>query len=327
MSGRSMRVVRLFGPGDLRLVREPVPRPGRGELLVRVEGCGLCPTDVRRYRTGPSPGSGPVTLGHEWVGRVIELGPGTSGWERGDRVYGDTFAGFAEFAVIATAPSEESHGAFRVPEQLPLERAVFIEPVADCLHALIDGGRVRPGQRMAVFGAGQMGLQLVGVAKHLGLEVVAVDPLGLRRTLAIELGAAAAAAPRTAAKEIGRRWEAGADLAVVAVGDPRAVREALNVVRPGGTVVLFAGFGDKGRGAIDLNIIHYREIALVGTTWVGVAPNQRLELYDRALTLLETGAVPTERLVSAYCGLGELERFMERHARHQELKTIVIPEG
>lgn len=326
MSRGTMRALRLFGPGDLRLVREPVPRPGRGELLVRVEGCGLCPTDARRYRAGADPGSGPVALGHEWVGRVVEVGPGTTSWREGDRVYGDTFAGFAEYALISTSPSSESRGAFRLPDDLPLERAVFVEPVADCLHALTDGARGRPGQRAVVFGAGQMGLQVVAVARHLGLETLTVDPLPIRRDLATELGAVAATTPGAAGDEIARRWgSAGADLAVVAVGDPRAVDEALRVVRTGGAVVLFAGFGEAGRSVVDLNLIHYRELAVVGTTWIGVAPNQRYELYEEALSLLEAGAVPTERLVTAYCGLGEVERYFERHARHGELKTIVIP--
>ena len=98
-----MRAARLHGVGDLRVERPRVPRPGRGELLVRVEACGICPTDVRKHAIGTRDGY-PLNPGHEWVGAVTEVGSGVTGWSTGARVYGDTYAGYAEYALLPVEP-------------------------------------------------------------------------------------------------------------------------------------------------------------------------------------------------------------------------------
>src|SRR6516165_10133497 len=80
-----MWAARLHGIKDLQLEELPVPQPGPGELLVRVEACGICPTDARKYSIGVSDGEYPVNPGHEWVGLVEETGPDAGGWTPGDR--------------------------------------------------------------------------------------------------------------------------------------------------------------------------------------------------------------------------------------------------
>ena len=153
MSHKLMRAARLHGIKDLQLEELPVPRPGPGELLVRVEACGICPTDARKYAIGVSGGEYPLNPGHEWVGLIEETGQQTGGWARGDRVYGDTYGGYAELALVPARPQGWSCGAIRMDPALPLERAVFLEPLADCLHAVHDQARV------AAAGPGQSGLR------------------------------------------------------------------------------------------------------------------------------------------------------------------------
>ena len=97
-----MRAARLHGVRDLRVEELPDPVAAHGELLIRVEACGICPTDVRKYLLGTD--GFPLNPGHEWVGHVEVLGPGVEGWEVGDRVYGDTYAGYAEFAALPVEP-------------------------------------------------------------------------------------------------------------------------------------------------------------------------------------------------------------------------------
>jgi L-iditol 2-dehydrogenase len=317
---RTMRAVRLHGVRDLRVETLPQPVPGPGELLVRVEACGVCPTDIRKYVHGLKGGDYPLNPGHEWVGRVEAAGRGVSDWDPGRRVYGDIYAGYAEYALLATEPSDWSNGAFELPEELPAERAVFVEPLADCLHAVGDQARIQPGDSVVVVGAGQMGLQLVLAAATQGAEVLAVDRLPERRALARSFGA------RDAVSE--DDWPeagAGAEAVVVSVGDPDAVGTALEAVAPGGRVVLFAGFGDRGEAVLDLNRIHYGELAVVGSEWIGAPPNQRRERYEQALDLLVSGAAPLERLVDARCGLDGLEAAFEAQGAHRSLKTVVFP--
>ena len=173
---------------------------------------------------------------------------------------------------------------------------------------------------MVVLGAGQMGLQLVLAAAAAGARVLAVEPLPERRELARSLGADDAADPD--------RWQSAGEKAgvvIVAVGDPALVAQALAAAAPGGRVVLFAGFGSRGEAVVDLNRLHYEEIALLGSEWIGSPPNQRRERYEEALRLLVSGAAPLERLVTARCGLDGIADAYEDLREHRSLKTVVFP--
>jgi L-iditol 2-dehydrogenase len=312
-----MRAARLHGIRDLRVETLPDPEPGPGELLVRVEACGVCPTDVRKWLIGPGDGGYPFNPGHEWVGRVEAAGEEVAGWEAGARVYGDVYGGYAELALLPAEPGPWSNGAVAVDEDMPLERAIFVEPLADCLHAVRDQGRAQPGEDVIVIGAGQMGLQLVLAAALSEARVAAVDPLAARRALALELGAERATADLG---DLGR-----SSLVLLSVGEAELVPGAIEHAAPGGRVVLFAGFGERGRGNVDLNRLHYEEIALVGSEWIGAPPNQRREHYAEALELLRTGRAPLERLVTARCGLDGLTDAFEKQRTLRGLKTMLVP--
>jgi L-iditol 2-dehydrogenase len=320
MTPATMRAVRLHGPRDLRVETLPVPEPAAGELLVRIEACGVCPTDVRKFLVGTSDGAYPLNPGHEWVGHVEAVGAGVPTWEPGARVYGDTYAGYAEYALLPVEAADWSYGALAVPDALSTERAVFVEPLADCLHAVHDQGRVQTGDPVVVLGAGQMGLQIVLAAAEAGARVLAVDPLPGRRELALSFGAEDARDPS--------RWDSSgerAEFVIVTVGDPALVAQALAAAAPGGRVVLFAGFGASGEAVVDLNRLHYEEIALLGSEWIGSPPNQRRERYQDALELLASGVAQLEQLVTDRCGLDGVEASFEALRQHRSLKTIVIP--
>jgi L-iditol 2-dehydrogenase len=323
----TMRAARLHGIGDLRVESLPVPQPAAGEILVRVEACGVCPTDARKYAIGVNDGDYPFNPGHEWVGRVVEVGQGVHGLSPGELVYGDTYGGYAEYATIATDPGGWSRGALPLGE-LPLERAVFLEPLADCLHAVHDQAQVAEGHRVAVLGAGSMGLQMVAVAARAGARVMAVEPREDRRALATRFGAELsvdAAGWREAAAE----WTGGAgpDTVVVTLGRGEVAADAVSACAPGGRVVLFAGFGDEGVAPVDLNRLHYKEISLVGSEWVGVPPHQRFERYEQARALLGDGALALEELVSDRIGLDGVEEALRAVREQRSLKAVLYPKG
>jgi L-iditol 2-dehydrogenase len=312
-----MRAARLHGVRDLRVESLPDPVPQKGELLVRVDACGICPTDVRKYLHGSTDGY-PLNPGHEWVGRVEALGLGLEGWEVGTRVYGDTYAGYAELAVLPVEAGDWSHGALRLPDDLPLERAIFVEPFADCLHAVEDQARVAPGDRVTVVGSGQMGLQLVLAAALSGAEVTVVEPQDERRALGLEFGAAEAV-PDLA--DVSGR----APVVILSVGSAPLVERCIELAAPGGRVVLFASFGDAPRTELDLNRLHYDEIALVGSEWIGAPPNQRHAHYGASLAELASGRAPLERLVTGRCGLDGIEDAFADIQALRGLKTILVP--
>jgi len=320
-----MRAARLHGIRDVRVESLPVPVPGRSEVLVRIDACGICPTDARKYAIGVNDGSYPFNPGHEWVGRVVATGEGVDGFAIGEQVYGDTYAGFAEFATIAARPGGWSRGALALGD-LPVKRAVFVEPLADCLHAVHDQGQVRAGDRVAVIGAGSMGLQLVAVATRAGARVVVVEPRADRRLLAKRFGAEVALDSAEWVRSV-LEWSGAAGPEVMILTVPRGdlAAESVTACGAGGRVVLFAGFGDEGTALIDLNRLHYQEIALVGSEWVGVPPSQRLERYEQARELLADGRLPLEELVSDESRLDELDGALQAVREGRSLKTIVLP--
>jgi L-iditol 2-dehydrogenase len=323
-SPATMRVARLHGVRDLRVESLPVPEPGPGELLVRIEGCGVCPTDVRKFLIGTGHDGYPLNPGHEWVGLVAAVGPGVSGWAPGDRTYGDTYAGYAEYATLTVEPRAWSHGPLRVDSAMPLERAIFVEPLADCVHAIRNQARAGSGDRVVVVGAGQMGLQLIAVAAAAGARVLAVEPLTGRQALAREYGAEDAI-DADGWTDHARAWagDAGATAVVLTLGRADAVDACLRALAPGGRLVLFAGFGDRHHADVDLNLVHYKELAIVGSEWVGTPPNSRLDCYEEAHALLASGRLRLERLVTRRCTLDTLEDAFTAVERHDALKIML----
>jgi len=326
MTKGSMQVARLHGIRDMRLERIPVPAPAAGELLIEVEACGVCATDARKYEVGVNDGHYPFNPGHEWVGRVASLGAGVTGWRLGERVYGDTYGGYAEFAVIPVEPIPWSAGPLRLPEDLPLDRAVFLEPLADCLHAVHDQAALKPGERALVFAAGAMGLKIIAAAARLGAHVLAVEPHEVRRGLASEFGAEVAIDSAVWPAEV-ESWTRGkgVDAVILTIGEPSLVAPAIAACRPGGRVVLFAGFGNRPQATLDLNVIHYKEIVVVGSEWIGTPPIQRRERYDQARELLVTGAIPVDRLVTGHCGFEDLEDNIRTRGSLSGIKTVFRP--
>ncbi len=312
-----MRAARLHGIGDLRIETLPDPEPGPGDLLVRIEACGLCPTDLRKFLIGTSDGY-PLNPGHEWIGRVEATGSAVSGWNVGDRVYGDTYAGYADFALLATGGNPWSHGPLAVPDDLAADRAIFIEPLADCVHAVLDQGRVMSGDRVIVLGAGQMGLQLAAVAVHAGATVRVVEPDERRRQLARGFGAHEVLAPDdfTPAGD--------ADCVVLSIGDAGLVPACIDACAPGGRVVLFAGFGDRPLATLDMNALHYREIAVVGSEWIGTPPNVRLERYADARDLL-AGGLALEQLVERTVDLDGIADAFTAMRERRLMKAVLRP--
>ncbi len=323
-----MRAVRLHDVRDARLEELPIPAPAPHDLLVKIEACGICPTDVRKYMIGVNDGEYPFNPGHEWIGRIESVGNEVTGWNLGQRVYGDTYAGYAEYAVLSTQPVRWSYGPLPMDDDVPLDRAVFVEPLADCLHAIHDQARVVEGERLVVVGAGQMGLQLTAVGVLAGAEVHVVEPREDRRELARSLGAHSASDSEDWATAV-RDWSdgQGADAVVLSVGRSELIAPAIKALAHRGRIVLFAGFGNDGEALVDVNRLHYKEMSIIGSEWIGVPPRDQRHRYEQARQLLTDGTLELETLVSAHCGLDGVMDAFEDVAAQRVLKTVLIPGG
>jgi threonine dehydrogenase-like Zn-dependent dehydrogenase len=153
-----------------------------------------------------------------------------------------------------------------------------------------------------------------------------VEPVEARRRLALEFGAARAIDAADWQAEVDR-WSGGkgVDAVILTIGATALIAPAIAACKPGGRVVLFAGFGSKAEATLDMNAIHYREIALIGSEWVGTPPNQRRERYDQAADLLISGEIPVDRLVTGECGFDDLEQVLAERSSLRDIKIMFRP--
>jgi L-iditol 2-dehydrogenase len=276
-----------------------------GEVLVRIDCCGICGTDLKKIHTGSH--AAPRIFGHEMAGTVAMVGPGVEHFAVGDRVMAyhhipcgrcyycrkKTFAqcetykkvgttagfaasggGFAEYIRVADwivgEPSAdgkpgETAGLIRVPDDIPFEQAAFIEPV-NTTYKAIELLSLQPDETVLVIGQGPIGILLAALAKRTGATVLTSDMYAERHAVARGFGldrqldarGDVVAACRAATE--GR----GVDVALVAVGADKLIRSAMDAVRPGGRVMLFAST-QHGEAVFDPAAVCMDEKTLMGS--------------------------------------------------------------
>ena len=282
----------LVGPGEFELRELDVPAPGPGQLRMRVHGCGICGSDKVLAQVS-APGT---ILGHEVIAEVESCGPGVIGWRPGERAVpigdelgmGEQRGGFSEWITIA------ADVCVRVPASLPSRHAVISEPLGNGLH-FVRRSRLQPGQRVAILGAGQIGLSILFWARRLGAgRIVVSEPAAARAQLARELGADAVIDPRqhddvtdAIADALGGRPE----VVYEAVGRPEVMDEAIRMPGGRGSVVVLAG--------ITMSELTIRPVSLClkETDLVFPIGTVRSEV-EEVVSVLARGEVPAERFVS-----------------------------
>lgn len=346
--GETMRALRLVEPGvPVEERRVPRPAPGEGEVLVRVRAAGVCHSDAH-YRAGTSgAGPRPITLGHEVAGTVERTGPGVAGLAAGDRVclhYLDVCgscpecdAGREQFCPEATMLGKSRDGGWaefvRVPARnaVPLpagitfpHAAVMMCSTATSQHAL-NRARMEPGDRVAIFGAGGLGLSAVQLARVRGAEEVwAVDvrrePLEAARELRatpvlVEEGEDAG---RAVADATGGR---GVDVALELAGRPETVRAALTSLAPGGRAALAGIFS----GSVQLD--PYRELIGPEAELVGVSDHLLPEI-EQVVAWADEGRLRLDGVVRRTVPLesAAVNGALDRIGAFQEVgRTVIVP--
>jgi L-iditol 2-dehydrogenase len=342
----------LHGPDDLRLERRPTPSPGPGELLVRVGATTICGTDLRILRGEKTAGVRPGTvLGHEVAGQVVAAGPGVGGYEHGQpvaiapvlacgrcwacthamehlcaagHVVGyDVDGGLAEHLLVP-AGAVTAGNVFRAGVGLPSEQLALAEP----LSCVVNGQRrceIRAGSNVLILGAGPIGLLHLQLARLSGADhVIVSEPGGARRAHAQRLGATAAVDPGAedlALATLDATGGLGADAAIVCIGLPELVNQAVELVRPGGTVNVFAGLKGTGLTALDGNRVHYKELVVTGSS------NSRRADYALALRMIETGRIDTASMLTHRFPLASVVEAIQTVTDREAIKVAVLPGG
>ena len=321
----TMQELKLFGIKDLRMVESPIPTIEPDEILVKVRACGICPTEIRKFTVrNYTPISFPVNPGHEWTGDVVELGSKVKGFKIGDRIVAEGEGGYAEYAKVTASNLQYVQC---LPENVSYEEGTFIEPLADCFHAVRERGKVIAGDRVVVVGAGPMGLGIIAVAARSGGNVMAVEPKAERRELALEFGAEVVVDPNSESVEDAvLAWTNGrrANVCMATVGIPKVMESCVKLVGKRGRVVLFGG-GEAGQTiTVDPNWVHYNEISVIGSSWIGVAGKEEKDLYRISTEWISEGKVPVKRLISHRFPMKEVDDAYKKITAGEAMKVMLI---
>jgi threonine dehydrogenase-like Zn-dependent dehydrogenase len=355
---RTMPAVMCHGPRDYRLEELAVPRPGPGEVLVRVKQAGICASDLKCYLGaalfwGDAHREGycqaPVTPGHEFVGEVVALGDGAGekyGLQIGDMaiseqivpcwncrycqrgqywmcqdgdVYGFRRQAFGAFAEYMLFPRDAIN--HKVPKDLPASQAVFIEPLSCSIHA-VQRGNIELGDVVVIAGAGPLGLGMFAAArmKSPGL-LIAVDMDDARLELAKACGADIGLNPgKVDVVDEVRKLTGGygCDVYIEATGHPSAVEQGLHMIRKLGTFVEFSVMREP-----------------VTTDWTIIGDTKELNIhgshlgpycYPIAIDMLRKGLLPMNRIVTHELPLADFQRGIDLVASgRQSVKVTLLP--
>lgn len=350
---KTMRAAVYRGVNDVRVETVPVPEIGAGEVLVKIDTCGICGTDLKKIHTGSH--SAPRIFGHEMSGTIVQVGEGVSGFDVGDRVMAyhhipcgecyycrkQTFAqcdtykkvgctagfapsggGFAEY--IRVMDWIVRRGLVKIPDGIPFEQAAFLEPVNTCYKAIELLG-LQPDETVLVIGQGPIGILLAALAKRSGATVLTSDLYAERHAIAAKFGLKhpldahgdIVAVAKSATE--GR----GADVVLLAVGGNALIKLAMDAVRPGGRVMLFAAT-QHGEAPFDPAAVCMDEKTLMGSYSASVAIQDDVtrlvfEGYKNGfdLTQLISHRFPLENAVEAI--------ELASHPQADSLKIVIQP--
>jgi L-iditol 2-dehydrogenase len=341
------------GKSTVAVEQIPTPRIGPGELLVRVEACGICHTDLKKIEYDLL--APPRIYGHETAGVVAQVGRDVTGFSAGDRVVVfhhipcmDCFycrkQVYAQCPVYkqvgVTAGYEPAGGGFsqyvrvmdwivrrgveKIPAGVSFESAAFVEPVNTCLKAVVQCAP-QPDELVVIVGQGPIGLMFTMLVRRTGATVISTDTIPARLDLSRKCGAAHAWNPRQndVLSEIhaltGGR---GADLVILAASVPGIVAEAIRFSRPGARILLFAQTSDAERIEVSGASICVGERILFGCYSASV------DLQKQSADLVFSGALPVEELISHKLPLVDIRSGMDLalHPNGHSLKIIVQPQ-
>jgi threonine dehydrogenase-like Zn-dependent dehydrogenase len=334
----------LRGKGDLRRETVPDPAPAPNEAVVKVHACSICGSDLHAYHGKHPRLTFPRVLGHEFAGEIVALGREVKGFRAGERVCCDIdfscgqcgpcregrgniceqlktmgFDRDGAYAEYAAVPDFNLH---RLPENVSYDQAAAVQVLGISYHAVADRVRPRAGEKVAVIGAGPIGLGAALIARSLGAEVTILDLLDYRLALALKLGIPAAInandgdqRERALAATGGR----GYDKVVECVGgfQERTVADAVRMVKRGGQITVVGTFPEN-RATIPIATIKDREIDLNFS-------RGNFRAFPPCLELIASGRVDPDRYISHRFPLERAENALKLlEARDVEAHKIVL---
>lgn len=336
-----------YGPGHMELREVPIPQIKPDEVLIQVNACGICGSDLK-IQDDQHPYTPPVVVGHEFSGEIVEVGSSVETWAPGDRVVSEQhtracgrcrqcLTGNAFACTSKRAPGYFVDGAFaefikipawllhRIPENINYIEAAFSEPSAVAVHGMLERTRIKPEEVVLVLGCGPIGLVAAQMAQAAGAAAVVITGierdekarLPKARELGIDYVVNVEKSDLAALVEDLTQGE-GADVVVELSGASSAINQAFQLARRLGRV------GIIGQPSRDEVTIPYRQ-ALFRALTVVFSYSSKFTSWERALSLFERGAIQPANYISHVLPLREWERGFELARSGEAVKVVLTP--
>jgi L-iditol 2-dehydrogenase len=340
-SEATMNAARLHAARNIRIEEVPTPSPGPGEVLIHVRAVSICPSDLRLYQDGHASGvvpDHPMIQGHEFSGTIEALGEGVTGPAVGTRVAVEPswhcgecdlchegLTNLCRSVIFPSFPQRDgalaeyiaapAFAVLRLPDSVSDAQGALVEPLGVGIHA-VRLAHLTPDSRIAILGAGAIGMCVMLVARAVGVTRVAVvEPLGGRQAWPRELGANPVAGSHQELLDAGYE----ADVVFECSGDPSAIEQAMRLTRPAGKVVV-VGIPHPDEVTFDSTVPRRRELTVIFS-------RRSRDTLAEAVELVASGRVDLSRFATRQFALEQTAEAMEATAARpgDMLRAIVVP--
>lgn len=339
-----MKAAVFYGKNDMRVEEAEIRKPGDNEVMIKIEACGVCGTDLHIYSgaEGAAKTMPPTILGHEFSGVVCETGAGVKSVKAGDRVCVDpndacgecyycrtgrahfcenmigigttTYGGFAEYCTV------KEKQVYRISDGMSFEEGAMAEPVACCLHG-IDLINVHAGQTIMVIGGGTIGMIMLQLAKLSGAStLIQLEPVKAKRELGIQLGADISIDPVNSDAEavIASAGIKNIDTVIECVGLRNTMLDTVKYVGKGGTAMLFGLTDPEQEIPLKPFEVFKKEITIKASF---INPYT----HARAVSLLEAHKIDVKSLITDTVRLDDINNVFAAGRYKGRGKIIVKP--
>jgi L-iditol 2-dehydrogenase len=344
-----MKALRLYGPNDLRLVEVPVPEISDGEILIKTLAAAVCGTDVRMWKNGYEgvDDKHPLTLGHEFCGKIVKVGKNVKGYKEGDivalqpnigcglcdkcvrgdfhlcpdyKAFGINIDGaFSEYVRLPESSVVRGNISL-VPSNLLPEEAAVAEPLS-CVYNGQSRINVKPGDVALVVGGGPIGCFHAMLLKMAGAKVLLTDLSEDRLAYDKKIMPYITSYCGDNLKGFVREATCGRglDIDIVACPSASAQVQSLELMDYGGRILFFGGIAGKNEPvALNTNLIHYKELLITGST------RSNIDQYRKVLSLLSQGMIDGKKIITDRYPLEDGLKAFENSAAAQGLKHVIV---
>lgn len=345
-----MKSVRYYGPKDIRIEEIPVPGIDNDELLVKIDACAVCGSDLKSFNVGNPRLKPPIVMGHEFTGAIVKAGSKVTGYAVKDRIVMATSVscgeclycrkgwtnlcvnlapmgfyfngGMAEYAVIPARAINNGH-VVKVPNGLKPDFAALAEPLS-CAVNSIDKCNIQKGDTVLIMGAGPMAILNACVARFEGAGKIIMTEINEARLeqaedFDIDL---LVNTSKEDIKEIvlNETNGMGADVVIVAAPAAQPQEQALSLVRKNGTVNLFASLpAGQSNLTLDSRLIHYNEIKVTGSS------DSTAEHVEKAVQMLSDKSFPSKKIATHILSLDDIHEAFELMKSGEALRVVLKP--